>query len=209
MTTALKKIQTDIFSQIPTIRFENGQVVTPENRPYLLNFDKAKTPAVVILDTSGRITSLEGTGAQMLVTRTKIFIRQRTGETRIYDLSQSKLTKPVVLSQENIAKLIRPFKYWAMGIFYGMLFALSYLKRLIEAFFIALVGLVLVAWMKAELDLGALLSLAIASMTPAMVLETVLGLTGKSFHWIWIFWVLVIAGYFIFALNAASDPVGE
>jgi len=205
---SLRHMQTDVLPKIPVVRYENGEVATPEAKPYFMSFGSAKVPVDVIIDTTGQVKSLEGRSAFMLVTKKQVFIRQRTGETRMYDLSKSS-AKSFVFSPERIEKALHPLKYWALGALYLGIFIASFLKRLIQAFFIALLGLVLASIMKLELDLGALLSLAIVSMTPAMVLETLIDLTGRPVHFVWLFGAALILGYFFFALNAASDQAPE
>jgi Protein of unknown function (DUF1189) len=208
ITRGLQRVQAEVIPQIPVLRFENGQFTTPEAKPYILSFGSAKAPIDVIIDTTGRIKSLDGRPAFMLVTKNRLFIRQRTGEIRTYDLSKSR-ARPFVLSPDRIRRILGPLKYWALGALYLFIFIASFLKRLIQAFLIALCGLVLASFMKLELDLGALLSLAIVAMTPAMALETVIGLTGKYTPWLWVLWFGLISGYFLFALNAASDQAPE
>ena len=204
----MQHLQADVLPKIPVLRFENGEFSTPEAKPYVLSFGSAKVPFDILIDTTGRTKSLEGRSEFMLMTKNQLFIRQRSGETRMYDLSKSR-AKPFVLSPDRIEKALRPLKYWALGALYLSIFIASFLKRLIQAFFIALLGLVLASLMKLELDLGALLSLAIVSMTPAMVLETLLGLAGKPVYVIWLLGTALILGYFLFALNAASDQAPE
>ena len=208
MSHGLQTFQKQLWSQVPTIRFENGQVITPENRPYIISFGGAKNPLVLILDTSGHFKSLDGERAQFLITRHRMFIRQQSGEIRMYDLSQSH-AKPFVFNQARVGRVLHPLKYWALAALYATIFLLSVIKRLIQAFFMALIGMIIVAILKSDLDLGALLSVAIVSMTPAMVIETLIGVTGKSIPHLWILWALLLTGYFLFALNAASDKTPD
>jgi hypothetical protein len=208
ITQGIRGIQADVLPQIPILRFENGEFMTPQAKPYILTFGTAKVPVDIIIDTTGHYKSLDGQKAFMLVTKNQLLIRQRTGETRSYDVSKSG-TRSFVISPEGIKRVLRPLKYWALSALYLGLFFASFLKRLIQSFFMALFGLILVSIMKLELDLGALLSLAIVSMTPAMVLETLVSLYGKPLHWIWLLWPGLILGYFLFALNAASDKAVE
>jgi hypothetical protein len=191
----------DVMPQIPTVRFQNGEVSTPESRPYLI---PQGSPALIIIDTSGHITSLDGQSAKVLLTKHKMFIRQQVGDVRVYDLSQSK-AKPLVFNQAAIVQVLHRIKYVVLGCAYSFIFVLSYLKRLIQAFFLALLGLVIVSLMKAELDLGALLSLSIVAMTPEMVLGTLIDLPGKHIPFEGLLLGAVVMGYYLFALNAASD----
>src|SRR6266700_3606512 len=199
---AVQEARARFMPQLPVIRFEHGQVSTPENRPYLLRFG-APSNVVAIIDTSGHYTSLDGQEALLLITRDKCFLRQR-GEVRAYDLSKSK-AKPIILDQDFLEKIVHFVKVWTLPPFYVLIYALSFLKRLIEAFFIALVGLGLATLLETDLDLGELLSLAIVSMTPAMIFGTLLALSGKHVPLSWLLSMFLTLGYFIFAVNAASE----
>jgi hypothetical protein len=200
----LDRLAMEASVRLPVIRFENGHITTPENKPYWIRVGEAPQQFGMIIDTSGKYSSLEGQDAQILVTRDKIFTRQKNGEVRIYDLSKSKL-RPMTMDHDFIQKVLAFIRRWVLPAVYLLLFVLSYIKRLIEAFFISLVGLALVSSLETNLDLGELFSLAIVAMTPAMLLETAVSFSGKPIRFQWFISGLLIAGYFIFAVNAATD----
>ena len=199
----LQRAEEKVVPQMPQIQFAQGKISTPENRPYLYHFGEGAQKLGIIIDTSGRYTSLEGQDAQFLLTRNRCFIRQKTGEVREYDLSKSR-TKPMVINGQVLHKIFQLVRKWALLCLFVFIFVFSFLKRLIQAFLIALIGLALAMALETDLDLGELLSLAIVSMTPAMLLETAATLTGIQFRWMWLLWGLLILGYFVFAINAAS-----
>ena len=139
----------------------------------------------------------------MLLTRDKCFLRQKTGEVRMYDLSKSQ-SKRIFLSHEVISKLIQLLRRWAVPVMAVFILILSYLKRLMQAFLLALLGLGLASALETDLDVGELLSLAIVAMTPAMILESLWALSVRVFPLIWILWFLLIVGYYVYAINAAA-----
>jgi hypothetical protein len=202
------RVESGVVPQIPTIHFAYGQITTPENRPYIFRFGEGLKKMVVILDTSGHYSSLDAQEAQILFTRDKCFVRQKTGDVRTYDLSKSR-AKPMVIDQAFLHKVLTFFRRWSCIAIYPVVLVLSFLKRLMQAFFMALFGLALVSSFDVKLDVGELLSLGIVSMTPAMILQTLATGTGVHVPLSWLLWGLLIAGYFIFAINAASDKTLE
>jgi hypothetical protein len=200
---AVQQAEPGLLAQVPVIEFSNGQIKTPENRPYLITLGEAPQTMTIIVDTSGHYLSLDGQTAQILLTKDKCFIRQRAGEVRTYDLSKSQAGR-FVLDQDLLRKLIRIFKRWVLAFSFIFIVLLSYLKRLMQALLIALIGLGVASSLDTNLDLGELLSLAIVSMTPVMIMETLWTLAGGTFPFIWIFWAFLIFGYNLFAINAAA-----
>jgi len=201
----IRRAEPSLLAQIPVIEFAHGQVKTPENRPYLIHLGDDDQAMTFIIDTSGHYQSLDGQVALVLLTQDKCFMRQKTGEVRTFDLSKNQAGQ-FVLDQDMLRKLIRIFRVWVVALSFLFLVLFSYLKRLMQAFLMALIGLGLATSLETDLDLGELLSLAIVSMTPAMILETLWNLAGGSLPFIWILWAALIVGYNLFAVNAAASP---
>jgi len=64
----------NILSQVPAIQIENGKVKTPSAEVYSIS-DPLSGRDLAIIDTTGKIKSLEGTDAQVLLTDTKLITR--------------------------------------------------------------------------------------------------------------------------------------
>jgi|GEM_PF-6499095 len=82
----------NILSQIPTIQIENGTVKTPNAEIYSIT-DPLSGSEMAIIDTTGKVKSLEGTDAQILLTDTKLItksakIKKNENVTYIADLVQ-------------------------------------------------------------------------------------------------------------------------
>ena len=196
-----------ILPKIPVIRFEHGQITTPENKPYMV--ETGEPPKMIaIIDTSGKYTSLDGQEAVVLLTRDKCMLRKRDGSVQIFDLSKSK-SRPLLLDQSFYSRVLRLVKLWFLPIASVLVFALSFFKRLIQAFLIGLLGLALTHALNVDLDLGELFGIATVAMTPAMILQTVVAVAGVRIPGSWILWAALIAGYDIFGINAAAESSGE
>jgi hypothetical protein len=202
---AIQSAEPGLLAEIPVIEFDHGQVKTPENRPYLIHITGTPQPINFIVDTSGHYQSLDGQDAIILLTKDKCFIRQRAGQVQTYDLSGSQAGR-FVLDQEKVRKLIQFFRRWVVILSFVFLVFFSFLKRLMQCLMMALVGLGFVSSLETDLDLGELLSLAIVSMTPAMIMETLWTLTGRALPFVWVFWALLMVGYYLFAINSAATP---
>lgn len=201
----LSLVEKEVIQQIPVITYKNGSISTPENRPYVIRFGKDSKRLECIVDTSGKYQNLDNQTAQLLLTRDKLYIRKQSGEVRMYDLSKGK-PQTFVVDQAFWQKILTALRRWTIPLLAPFIYALSYLKRLIQAFMIALIGLALVSALEVALDLGALLSLAIVAMTPAMLLQTVWSLTGLQHRYTWTLWTVLILGNFLYAVNAAARP---
>lgn len=197
------KAESAILRQVPVITFKDGAVLTPENKLYRIDVGTGTAVFSAIIDTTGQTKSLEGLSAQILLTRTKLFVRKQSGEIREVDFSKSK-AQSFVLDHERIQKLMKLFRLWTVPFLAPFIILLSFLKRLVQGFFVALLGLAIVSILEVELDLGELFSLALVAMTPAMVLQTVAHVAGLQFRGSLALWVTMILGYFLFAINAAS-----
>lgn len=199
----MQKAEAAILSQVPVITYKDGAISTPENKLYRIEVGTGTAVFAAIIDTTGQTKNLNGQTAQILLTRTTLFVRKQSGEVREIDLSKSK-AQPFVLDHERIQKLMRMFRLWTVPFLAPFLLLASFLKRLVQAFFIALLGLAIVSMLDVELDLGELFSLAIIAMTPAMILQTVAHVAGLQFPGSLSLWVVLIVGYFLFAVNAAA-----
>ncbi len=203
LSEGLARMENRVVSEFPVIRFAQGKISTPENRPYIFEFADKTGKVKIIIDTSGKYTSLEQPDVKLLLTRDRFFVRKNSGEVTMNSLSKM-TAKPFTIDEAFIRKWSRVTRTWMLPIMFPFIFLFSFLKRIVQAFFVALLGMLLVSALDVELDLGALFSLAIVSMTPAMVAGTVWTVAGGAVRLSWLIFATLIVGYFVFAVNAAS-----
>src|SRR5262245_23458506 len=79
----------EIIRQTPSVTIDHGRVSTDVAQPYVIR-SRGDKPVIMIIDTSGQTTSLDGQDAQFLLTRDKLIAKRNAAETRIYDLSSVK-----------------------------------------------------------------------------------------------------------------------
>jgi len=201
----MKFFRQKIAAQIPDMTIVKGEVHTPEEKPYVVRLKPGDEPFIVI-DTTGKTQLLSSSGPSILVTRSQILMRKSVTETRIYDLSNVRFFS---IDQERLDAWTQKLEKWLPVFLFPFIEGFWFVSRILTAVFFALVGLVLVAWLEAELHFAALLSLAIVSMTPSLILQTVLEAGSKHFPYQGLFFFALSFGYFLFAVNAATDKMVE
>lgn len=187
-------------SQIPPLKFNNGQVTTPEKKAYIIR-DPEDNKIFGIVDTSGQYQDLEKapTGTQILMTNTQIFYRDRADQVKIQKIP-SNFTYEV---KPNEAKgtLVRMVS-WGWIVLYPVLLILSFLYRLVQALIYAVFGKIFAALSNNPLSYATILKLSMVSITPVIVISTLLDVFGIVFYFDWLFYFLLAMLYLVFALGA-------
>lgn len=159
-----------VITQFPVIKVESGKVVTPENHPYFVVDPKTKKNLVVI-DSSGKYQTLEEAQSIILVTKDKILSHKKNNETRIYSIptSFSYIFDPQKINQiaaKSVSLLWVPF--------YIVFLLACFVYRIIQALFYGLFGKIFSLIVKSPLLYGQIVQIALVSITPVIVLSTVL-----------------------------------
>jgi len=149
--------------QLPMITVTNNEVSIDENVPYKI-VDKKTNEVVGMIDTSGHYNSLDETSATVLVTKTKVFIRQGPNEVRTYQVNGD---KNFTLTQEDVISFAEKWKskLW-MGM-YPAYFIFAFLKTVLQVFFIGGIGFIYSTVMRAKLHYKELVRIAAIAITPA------------------------------------------
>lgn len=196
-----------LVEQIPPITITNSEVAVEADQPYFIRDGRTAKP-IAILDTTGRITSLEGTDTQLLLTRTQLIIRQGSGEAVAHDVS--------VLPFRRIDReLASGWLWWLRGplalLLYPVLLLLSYLYLLAQGIVCTGVGLLLVRKRRWQFNYHTMMRLASTAATPAVALATLALLAGVSAPLpVWLLLCLAITlGYLCYAVRAATELRGS
>jgi fatty acid desaturase len=178
---------------------------------------------VVIIDTTGGITSLDRSPAVVLLTRTKLIAKKREQETRVYDLSG---LEEFSLDRERVQSWATAIAQWLAAGLYPFALIGSFIYRMVQALIYALIGLLFARGVNASLSYGALVRLSVFALTPVLILCTVNDLLPVPLHagpssapnrelallpvslplW-WLICFIVAMGYLFFAVksNAAAQ----
>ncbi len=168
--SVLDKQAPAIISQVPEISIIDGHAYVDAVQPYYIN-DPETGGVIAILDTTGKITSLEGQEAVVLLTEKNVIVKENEVETRAYELSeivefrmnQGTLTHWVEMTKSYLCMIIYPFALLS-----------SFIYRIIQLLFYAVFGLVFASALKVELDYQQSLRLSVIAVTPAIIINTVL-----------------------------------
>lgn len=191
--------------QIPAITISDGEVSTDVETPYFIR-DPKKGQVWAIIDLTGQYNSLAGTDAEVLLTKTQMFVRQRRGtvnETRVYDLSA---VKSFTLTRDDVSRWLELAKAWTAIVLYPLAVLFAFVYRILQTLLYALIGLLIARSLKIELSYGTLVRLAVVALTPVIVLDTLRSLASIHIPALWLFAFAVAMGYLIFAIKANAAP---
>jgi len=192
-----------IVEQIPPITIRDGEVSVDVEQPYTIKDPKTGGPAAII-DTTGSITSLEGQEARVLLTKTRLIIAERRGKTTIHDLSA---VSSFHINQALILWWLRWARSWLVVIVYPLALLFTYIYRLLQALFYAVIGMLFAGLVRVKLSFQALIRLAIVATTPAILLNTIVEAAGFRIPWWWLICFAIAMAYLYFGLRASASTV--
>ncbi len=195
-----------IVRQIPVITISKGVVSVNVPTPYTIKDPQTGAPLIVI-DTTGAVTSLQGSEAIILLTKTKLFLKRGPKETMTRDLSE---IDSLTIDQPRVYEWIETFLEYFIYVLYPLALLFSFLLRIIEALIFGAIGISFARSLRIFLRYRALVSLAIISMTPSIILDTIYNYLEIDLPFWWFFNLAVAMGYLFFAVKAnAEQQTGE
>jgi len=193
-----------IVKQVPVIIIDKGVASVNEEMPYIIKDPESSAP-LIIIDTTGKTDSLKGSDAIVLLTKTKLFFRRSARDTRTLDLSE---IDTLTIDQARVYDWIETFLDYFIFVFYPFALLFSFLFRLVEALIFGAIGMLFARNMKVPLRYQATLSLALVSMTPAIILDTLYNYGDINIPFWWIINFLIAVGYLFFAVKANAEHAG-
>jgi len=190
-----------IIRQVPKINISKGEANTDVNMPYFIKDTNGKP--LIAIDTTGQINSLEGAEFNALLTKTKFIVRKSKVETRTFELSS---IDGIVIDQSMIYGWADIIREWAIIFLYPFALFFSYIYRIVLALLYAAIGILFVKWLKIDLKYNALVSLAIISMTPVIIINTIYNYTDERIPFWFPICFIISMCYLYFAVksNAAK-----
>jgi hypothetical protein len=161
-------------NQVPEITITDGRVSIKEAQPYYIIDPESNSPLAVI-DTTGRIESLNDTDAFCLLTADKVIIKKSQFENRAYDLSN---IEAFAIDGKQISGWLQICRKFLVAVIYPFTLFGSYMYRIVQVLIYAAVGLLFASWCNTKLSYTALVRLAVVAVTPCIIVSTVLGLAG-------------------------------
>jgi hypothetical protein len=194
----LHKEAPKIVRQVPVVTIDKGLASVDEKMPYTIKDPDTNAP-LIIVDTTGTVTSLEGSEAIVLLTRTKLFFKRSPKDIRALDLSE---IDSLTIDQPKVYEWIETFLEYFVYVLYPFALLFSFLLRIAEALAFAAIGIFFAKNLGASLRYGALASLAAVSMTPSIILDTIHNYLGIAVPFWWLLTFVVAMGYLFFAVKA-------
>ncbi len=189
-----------IIRQVPVITIKKGRVSVDAPMPCIIREPETHTP-LLIIDTTGRWTSLDNTEAAALLTSSSLILR---GNPAGYDLSD---VDEFVVDQSRIYEWAERFLESFILFLYPIALVVSYVLRVIQALFLAVVGLFFCRSRNIPLGYPAVLSIAIIALTPAVVLNSIHSYLAVPVPFWWFLNFIIALGYLTFGV-LANSPEG-
>ncbi len=192
------------LEQMPKITIADGHVSIDRPVPHTILEPDGRTPFMVI-DTSGRISSLEQTKATVLLTGDQIMFRRPEGAEKIYDLAGT----DAFIDRERADRWVQAVRRYVPVVAYPVALTASFVDRVLEMMFAIAIGMIFTGWLKAPLDAAAVSRLAAVALTPAIVIYTLLLLAGVHVPGSPFVFFTVAAVYLYFAVRANARPAAQ
>ncbi len=188
--------------QMPTVTITDGKVSIDADEPYYIK-DPDTGKVLAIIDTTGQVTSLDGTDAIALLTQDRLFVKRDGNKTEIHDLSG---VEALTIDQDWLNLWLGRIAAWGATIALPFLLLGSYVYRILQALLYAAIGLLLNHVAGARLRYPAILAVAMVAVTPAVVLKTLIGTVGVHPPLAWLIYFAIAMGYLYFGIRSSGVP---
>ncbi len=189
-----------VVPQLPKmIYIKNGIVSTPEKRPYLVQ-DPENKELIGIIDTTGTYKTIEEAKSRFLLTKDSFIYHDRTAVKIQKIPSDFNLNiDPVVVKGYAIK-----FVGWLWVLLFPIFLLVSFIYRVIQAFFYALLGKLFAVLSKTPIVYFDILKLAMVAITPAIVISTIVDFFNMWSNGHFLVYFVLSMGYLIFAIIATK-----
>lgn len=191
-----------IVAQIPPLSVKDGELSAEVEQPYFLE-DETTGEVLVVIDTTGTVTTLEQAGARVLLTKTEAIVERNPREIRVYRFNT---IGDFAVDQARIQSWLTWLANWLGFILFPFTLAGSYFYRVIQILIYALIGLFFARILQVQLSYPAAMSVAILSITPPVLLSTAVQLSQATIPFPWAFWFLIAMSYLFFGVYSNRSP---
>lgn len=197
----IKKEALGFVDQVPAFKITNGIVTIDKPTPYVIKEHGGKE--IMRIDPSAP-TEIEGPAPKILITKNKILFKKSEQETRIYDLST---IKNFQLDRALLYKFLNMFVKWFAVVLYPFAVLSSFIYRIIQAVIYALIGILIAKHLKVELGYQALVRLAVISITPVLIIDTIYSVAGLKIPSWWLICFIIAMCYMYFGIKASRNII--
>lgn len=186
----------EFADQVPTIVIRQRVIEVDRPMPYVM-VDRVSGKEGVVVDTTGQITSLDGLEASVLVTADRILFRRSAAETRMFSLSG---VDSLTLTPALARRWLTLFSTWISPCVAPFVFGGMFAFRLIQVLVFALVGLLVARLARARLDWSQVMRLAVVALTPALILDPMIDLSGIRLPGRSLLWTGIVLAYVVWGV---------
>ena len=201
MTGYIERYGQAFIDQLPKVTIRNGRTAIDQPVPYTITDPESGQP-VVIIDTTGKTQSLAGSPALILLTQDKLMVRKNLREIRTFDLSEIDAFQ---IDRQSAQAWMDLMHSWSAVIVFPFLLAGNLIYRLLQVLVYSAIGMLMAKTQKISLTYQALISIAIMAITPVILLDLVVPLTGISPGFWGFLAVMLSVGFLYFGIRANHD----
>jgi hypothetical protein len=200
-----------IIAQIPLITIEKGKASVAAPQPYTIYLPQTNTP-LAIIDTTGKTTSLSGTGAMILLTKEELLLpgAEPTQESH-YTIADFTDNDTVVIDHAMIydwLARVKKFILWFMPlVIFPAIVLFSLLQTLVRAFFYAILGLAFARTQNISLNFPSIMRLSVISSIPVTLLSTLPTIFPvlAFLPYKWLLFFIIAISYLFYAVHVNQE----
>jgi hypothetical protein len=207
---AVLKVQADLSSfmhdeaslyikQLPKITISKGSLSITEPQPYIIKDEKTGDPFMII-DTTGNVSSLEGSKAMVLLTKTDLVIKRGASESRSFNLSDFS-EDTISIDRSSASDFIDSFLESFPVIFYPFALLFSFIFNSFRALLYSVIGLIVARIFMVKPDYKTILRLSMVSLTPSLLPGAILIIAGLNVPFWWFISFIIPVGYIVHAIR--------
>jgi hypothetical protein len=194
-----------IVDQIPRITIRDGRASAEGPQPHCI-VEPGKRDCIAIIDTTGSTKAIEGAETRILLTETHVIYAPSASETRTYSLAK---IEELTIEPASLKRWLQTGARFLPVVAFPFVVLVSFCFRMTQALMYAVVGLAFSRLQGMRLSFATLCRLAIVALTPVIVLQMVIDLSGAEAPFPRVAFLAIALGYLFFGIKACMEPKGE
>ena len=189
-----------ITPQIPPIKIINGEASVDVVQPYeIINSESGKVFGLI--DTTGKVVSMEGTEARILLTKSNVIYKKNDGTTTGFDF---KMVKNFTLDQQKVSNWLKAFRNYGAACVFLFIVIVNFVLRIVQVLIYAAIGLFFAKWCKTSQPYRTLLRLSVMAITPIIIVTTIFEIANITIPLRWLLFFIAAMGYLFFGVRVVS-----
>lgn len=158
---------------LPVIEIQNGTVNVDVEQPYTIS----KDDMVVVIDTTGKTTSLDGYKSGILLLKDKVLYKESAAKTEIYSLADVKSLR----IDENFMNMVKNNAVWILFPFMlAGIYIYLVIARFLQILAFSLLSIFVAAVAKIQLTYGQIFNIGVYAVTASMLFGAAAALFMKA-----------------------------